>query len=210
MRYEKKDLEKYILTDNLSYEKIGRIYNVTSTSIKKAAKKYEIKLPVRAVFPNNFIPANKGKIPEKNICIFCGKVIKKNRKYCSSKCKKEHDNNIAYTNFLYDNDKFCRPNYSPRRFKDIFLKEQNNVCAICENPPIWNNKKIVFILDHIDGNAGNNKRENLRLVCPNCDSQLDTYKSRNKNSARKERYLLSYKKYGDFYESSNDINTSIV
>ena len=42
----------------------------------------------------------------------------------------------------------------------------------------------MFVLDHIDGNADNNNRENLRLICPNCDSQLDTYKSKNKNSAR--------------------------
>jgi hypothetical protein len=32
-------------------------------------------------------------------------------------------------------------------------------------------------------------RNNLRLVCHNCDSQLDTYKSKNKNSARKKRYI---------------------
>ena len=51
----------------------------------------------------------------------------------------------------------------------------------------WNNKKINFILDHIDGNAANNDRSNMRLICPNCDSQLDTYKSKNKNSARNFR-----------------------
>lgn len=49
---------------------------------------------------------------------------------------------------------------------------------------IWNNKPLVFILDHIDGHANNNTRTNLRLICPNCDSQLDTYKSKNKNSDR--------------------------
>lgn len=48
-------------------------------------------------------------------------------------------------------------------------------------------------MDHINGDAANNKRENLRLICPNCDSQLDTFKSKNKNSARKERYLKNYK-----------------
>lgn len=52
---------------------------------------------------------------------------------------------------------------------------------------VWNNKPINFILDHIDGDASNNLEENLRLICPNCDSQLDTYKSKNKNSARTHR-----------------------
>jgi hypothetical protein len=46
-------------------------------------------------------------------------------------------------------------------------------------------------LDHTDGNPTNNRRENLRLVCPNCDSQLPTYKSRdrgNGRSFRRQRY----------------------
>ena len=45
-------------------------------------------------------------------------------------------------------------------------------------------------VDHIDGNASNNRRDNLRCICPNCDSQLDTYKSKNKNGAR---YYYRYK-----------------
>ena len=71
--------------------------------------------------------------------------------------------------------------------RDYILKEQNCKCAICGLPNIWNNKELKFILDHIDGNASNSCRENLRLICPNCDSQLDTYKSKNKNSARNAR-----------------------
>jgi hypothetical protein len=77
--------------------------------------------------------------------------------------------------------------------KQHILKEQNNCCAICGMENVWNEKPIVFVLDHINGDASNNMRNNLRLVCPNCDSQLDTFKSKNKNSARKERYLLNYK-----------------
>lgn len=53
----------------------------------------------------------------------------------------------------------------------------------------WNGIKLVFILDHIDGHANNNQRNNLRLVCPNCDSQLDTYKSKNKNGDRKYYHI---------------------
>ena len=120
-------------------------------------------------------------------CIYCGKEFKCNDKkiYCSFKCSSEHKHKIAYQDFLDNNEKYCRGNYTPKTFKSEFLKEQNGVCAICNSKPIHNGKPLVFILDHIDGDASNNKRENLRMICPNCDSQLETYKSKNKNSTRR-------------------------
>ena len=45
-------------------------------------------------------------------------------------------------------------------------------------------------LDHIDGRANNNFLENFRLVCPNCDSQSDHYKGRNKGNGRKSLGLI--------------------
>ena len=62
--------------------------------------------------------------------------------------------------------------------------EQGGRCAICGGPPSWNGAPLTLVLDHIDGDSENNRRENLRLVCPNCDSQLPTYKSRNKGRGR--------------------------
>ena len=40
------------------------------------------------------------------------------------------------------------------------------------------------IIDHIDGDASNNMPDNFRLVCPNCDSQLPTFKARNTGNGR--------------------------
>lgn len=47
------------------------------------------------------------------------------------------------------------------------------------------------MLDHVDGDSGNNHRDNLRLVCPHCDSQLPTFEMRNEGKgrhSRRERY----------------------
>ena len=52
-------------------------------------------------------------------------------------------------------------------------------CSLCKIPPIWNGKTLTMQLDHIDGNNKNNSRENLRLLCPNCHTQTDTYAGKN-------------------------------
>ena len=65
------------------------------------------------------------------------------------------------------------------------MKDQDNKCAICGDPPFHNGLPLVFVIDHIDGKASNNHRENLRMICPDCDSQLNTFKSKNKNSERR-------------------------
>tara|TARA_B100000902_G_scaffold55542_1_gene62270 strand:- start:15986 stop:16456 length:471 start_codon:yes stop_codon:yes gene_type:complete len=46
----------------------------------------------------------------------------------------------------------------------------------------WNGKPTPIELDHIDGNRYNNTIENLRILCPNCHAQTDTYRGRNKKN----------------------------
>ena len=71
--------------------------------------------------------------------------------------------------------------------RSYLFAEQGGTCALCGIPDSWNGQPLAFVVDHIDGDSENNKRENLRLVCPNCDSQLPTYKSRNRGNGRHSR-----------------------
>lgn len=63
-----------------------------------------------------------------------------------------------------------------------YYKEGNYspyVCAICKQQPFWNNKPMILILDHINGKNHDNRLNNLRWVCPNCNYQLETTNSKN-------------------------------
>lgn len=59
------------------------------------------------------------------------------------------------------------------------------ICSICGQPPIWNNKKLALILDHINGCNTDDRLTNLRWVCPNCNMQLPTTNNKNKSYQKK-------------------------
>lgn len=52
-------------------------------------------------------------------------------------------------------------------------------CEICGQGKKWNGKDLVMTLDHKNGNNHDNRIENLRWICPNCGTQLETFTGRN-------------------------------
>jgi hypothetical protein len=56
-----------------------------------------------------------------------------------------------------------------------FRKLTEYVCAICENTGNYLGRPLTLQIDHINGVRNDNRRINLRYLCPNCHSQTDTY-----------------------------------
>jgi len=83
---------------------------------------------------------------------------------------------IPMKSILIINSKYT----SSYNLKHRLLKEGifQNKCFICQINK-WQNKQIALQLDHINGSPTDNRIENLRLLCPNCHSQTETYCGKN-------------------------------
>ena len=73
------------------------------------------------------------------------------------------------------------PYYQTFKLKNRLVKEgiKTNKCECC-GIDSWNKKNINCHLDHINGDNSDHRLENLRMICPNCHSQTDTYCGKNK------------------------------
>jgi Zn finger protein HypA/HybF involved in hydrogenase expression len=61
-------------------------------------------------------------------------------------------------------------------------------CEICKVPPVWNKKELRLQVDHLNQNWQDNRRENLRFICPNCHSQTEGFcGSKGKTSIIKDK-----------------------
>jgi hypothetical protein len=67
-----------------------------------------------------------------------------------------------------------------RRLYDAGLKARQ--CERCGQGEVWRGEAMSLILDHINGDATDNRLANLRIVCPNCAATLETHCGR-KNRA---------------------------
>ena len=55
-------------------------------------------------------------------------------------------------------------------------------CLFCGQGEEWFGKKLTLTLDHINGISNDNRIENLRLLCPNCNATLDTHCGKNRKN----------------------------
>ena len=113
--------------------------------------------------------------------------------------------NIDYSHFTLSSKALN----TPRTYEDVFCENSTasqhalrnwfqkykpmEKCSICGQLPFWNNEPLILILDHINGVHNDNRIENLRWVCPNCNQQLPTtgYKKMRTVDKPHKQYLCS-------------------
>lgn len=95
------------------------------------------------------------------------------RKEITAKQFREGNLKKIPTNELFtEKSTISRHNVKNRIISENLL---NYECSMCGNDGNWNGSKISLILDHINGINNDNRLENLRFVCPNCNATLDTH-----------------------------------
>lgn len=131
-------------------------------------------------------------------CLVCGKeLIGVQKKYCSKKCAGIGKHNQYIQEWKAGKQDGLKGEYGISiHIRKYLLDKYNCRCQLCgwgEQNPFT--KTLPLEVHHIDGNYKNNKEDNLQLLCPNCHSLTNTFKSHNifGRSGREKYYKRSNK-----------------
>jgi len=170
-KYKKENLEPIILTSKNWTDvlrKLGMsIHGNSRTTLKKYAKRQNISIIHFESREERYLRVNK----------------------ISGYMKR-----IPLNEILVSGSTYYTTNHLKERLYDEGLKERK--CELCGQDENWNGMKISLILDHINGINNDNRIENLRIVCPNCNAGLPTHGGKNiKNRKQKKKKVKVKKKY---------------
>jgi hypothetical protein len=107
-------------------------------------------------------------------------------------------NKISLDIILVENSAYRSTSHLKKRLYDENIKSR--ICELCGQTENWNGSHMSLILDHINGIPNDNRIENLRIVCPNCNATLPTHCGKNiKSDKLKNDKTVEVKKKKDYF-----------
>lgn len=146
-------------------------------------------LSCSASFNNKGVCHNPKK--KRDACLNCNIILtkKSQTKFCSNACANEHKWVTKQVPIIEAG--LCTTSTTVKKY---LLMTRGEQCEECGQLPVWHEKSLTLQIDHIDGNSDNNNLDNVRILCPHCHSQTDTFVSRNIKNTRRNSYLRIYKR----------------
>ena len=126
---------------------------------------------------------------EDKYCLNCGNLLKNfKNSFCCNSCHQEYQYNQWIQKWKSGEIEGRKGKYGiSSRIRKYLFDKYNCKCQNCGwSETNFYTNTIPLEIHHIDGNYQNNSEDNLQLLCPNCHSLTETYKSHNK-LGRKER-----------------------
>jgi hypothetical protein len=97
----------------------------------------------------------------------------------------------------------------PRSVLIKWLKRTREWKCECCGLSEWNGKELTLEIHHIDGNPNNNVINNLQILCPNCHSQTDNWRSKNIKGYNKTFPKVSDEELLNAIKDSNSLNEAL-
>lgn len=123
-------------------------------------------------------------------CVVCGKkLVNRQKKFCSNQCQANQVSHEVVARWLEGSDSGLNTeSLTKPAIRRWLIERAGGKCEICG----WNQINPVtglspLVVDHINGDYKHNVPDNLRILCPNCDSLQPTYKALNEGKGRKMR-----------------------
>lgn len=126
------------------------------------------------------------------VCLSCECAFKHNPKkthgrFCSNKCFQDFRRKNKLEAWI------AGAVIGPKAARNLLISIAP-FCELCGIGQEWQGLPLSLHMDHINGDSDYNGFVNVRLLCPNCHSQTDTYGVKNSGSeSSRVRYMRKYK-----------------
>lgn len=129
-------------------------------------------------------PASSRVVPVERRCIDCGDESRSKRSpvRCRS-CLRNYEISLWLDG---DVSIVTYPSGEIKKWARSYVLDGLDACELCHT------RGVKLQLDHVNGNAADHRRENLRGICVPCDSDLPTYRNRNSVESSRYRRRLDY------------------